>query len=211
MKKLILASVAAMSLTACCQNTATDQAQQTATVSKSDAVIETIMSRRSIRKYKPQPVGRDTVETIIKCGINAPSAMNRQDWELRVVDDQAYLDSLTAIYKAHNEKAAADTTMRNLFRNAPTVIFVAKKNGDTDAALAIENMALAAWSMGIGSCIQGGPVRFIKDAEEAKPYLDKLEFSEGYELSLVLGIGYPDETPEAKPRDESKVKFLDFK
>ena len=49
-------------------------------------VIENIMARRSIRQYKPEPVKRETMDVILNCGINAPNGMNRQSWEVRVVD-----------------------------------------------------------------------------------------------------------------------------
>jgi hypothetical protein len=54
-----------------------------------------------------------------------------------------------------------------------------------------------------------GPSAFLTSNEKAKPYLDKLNFSKGYKLRYVLGAGYPDESPEAKPRDLSKIKFVD--
>ena len=53
-----------------------------------------------------------------------------------------------------------------------------------------------------------GPVQFIK-SEKAKPYLDKLSFSEGYELLMAIAFGYPDEEPQAKPRIYEKIKFID--
>lgn len=49
-------------------------------------VVETIMARRSIRKYKQQPVEKDKLQQILECGINAPNGMGRQSWEIRVVD-----------------------------------------------------------------------------------------------------------------------------
>ena len=52
-------------------------------------------------------------------------------------------------------------------------------------------------------------VRFIKTHPEAQPYLNKLGFGKGYELLYCIGFGYPDESPEAKPRDSSKVKFVE--
>ena len=52
-----------------------------------NAVIETIMTRRSVRKYQPQAVNRDTMQLIVECGINAPNAINRQAWEIRIVDN----------------------------------------------------------------------------------------------------------------------------
>ena len=62
--------------------------------------------------------------------------------------------------------------------------------------------------MGIGSCCLGGPVRFMK-SPAAAGYLKKLDFSDGYELLYAIAFGYPDEAPAAKPRDTSKVKFID--
>lgn len=50
---------------------------------------------------------------------------------------------------------------------------------------------------------------FLNGTPEAKPYLDRLGFSQGYVLRTVIAVGYPDEQPEAKPRDPSKVKFID--
>lgn len=77
-----------------------------------------------------------------------------------------------------------------------------------DCGLLGANMILTAQSMGIGSCCLGGPVRFMK-SPAAAGYLKKLDFSDGYELLYAIAFGYPDEAPAAKPRDTSKVKFID--
>ncbi len=69
-------------------------------------------------------------------------------------------------------------------------------------------MILAAQSMGLGTCCLGGPVRFVNSAPEAKPYLDKLDIPDGYEIAYMIAVGYPDETPKAKPRDMDKVKYI---
>jgi hypothetical protein len=61
----------------------------------------------------------------------------------------------------------------------------------------------------VGSVCLGSPVRFLTDNEVCKPYIEKLGFSEGYEFCLCIGLGYGDESPAAKPRDFSKVKFVD--
>lgn len=179
---------------------------------RSEAVISTIMERRSIRKYKPQPVSRDTMQTILKCGINAPNGMNKQSWEVRVVDDPEFINGVSALYKESNPQAAADSSFKNMFRNAPTVVFIANDLSydcsQIDCGLLGGNMILAAQSMGIGSCCLGGPARFMKSPEAAE-YLKKLGFSKGYELLYCIAFGYPDEAPEAKPRDEAKVKFVE--
>ena len=72
-----------------------------------------------------------------------------------------------------------------------------------------KNICLAALELGLGTCFMAGPSMFLTTNEKAKPYLDKLGFSEGYKLRYVIGVGYPDETPAAKPRDLSKIKFVD--
>ena len=191
------------------------QTQATAEVAQDSAknqVVETIMTRRSIRQYKPEAVEREKMQTIVECGINAPNAMNRQPWEVRVVDNPGYINGVTELYKKANPQAAADSTFRNMFRNAPTVVFIGhdtkSESSPFDCGLLAENMMLSAWSMGIGSCCLGSPARFMMTPEAAE-YLKKLNFSEGYELLYCIGFGYPDETPAAKPRETSKVQFVE--
>lgn len=207
----------ALSFTAqsCCsasaeQSQSAASATQVSQTDRSAAVIETIMTRRSVRRYKPQVVGRDTLTTIVRCGINAPNGMNRQPWEVRIVDSRDFIDGITAVARAKDPRMAADSTATTMFRNAYTVIFVGAKDGcELDCGILGENMALSAWSMGLGTCFLGGPIRFIKDTPECQPYLERLGFSEGVELIYALAVGYPDETPEAKPRDESKFRFVE--
>lgn len=173
-------------------------------------VIDNIMARRSVRAYKAVPVGRDTMNVILKCGINAPNAMNSQNWEVRVLDNADEIAALTKIFAEANGQAARPGFV-NMFRNAPTVAFVAHKAdagmSQIDCGLLGENMMLAAQSLGIGTCCLGGPVRFLTDS--CPDFLKKLDFSEGYELLFAIAFGYPDESPAAKPRDESKVRFVE--
>jgi nitroreductase len=173
-------------------------------------VIKAIMERRSIRKYKDTPVEHEKLATIVKCGINAPSGINKQPWEIRVVESQELINQVNEVYKKANpDIIEKDPSFKNMFRNAPNLICVATaQGGNLDCGLLGENMMLAAQSMGLGTCCLGGPVRFIKDNADAKFFLDKLGFSEGYDLIYILAIGYPDESPDAKPRDESKIQYI---
>ena len=143
----------------------------------------------------------DTMKTILECGINAPNGMNRQSWEIRVVDSPEFIDAVTELFVKANPRAAEDPSFKNMFRNAPTVVFIAHDPSydmsPIDCGLLGENMILSAWSMGIGSCCLGGPVRFMK-SPEAADYLKRLGFSEGYELLYCIGFGYPAESPAAK-------------
>lgn len=184
-----------------------------ATNEKKNAVIETIMARRSIRQYKPQAVGRDTMQVILECGINAPNGQNKQSWEIRVVDNPEFLNGVSEVFKQKNPKMAADPKFRNMFRNAPTVVFIAHDTtydcSQIDCGLLGENMVLAAQSLGVGSVCLASPTRFMVSTPEAAEYLKKLDLPENYELLYCIGFGYPDEAPAAKPRNAAKIKFVD--
>ena len=175
-------------------------------------VLSSIMARRSIRKYLDKPVEHEKLEVIVKCGINAPSGMNRQPWVVRVVEDQKLIADVTEVYKQENaEQVKRDKDFKNMFRNAPNLICVctpANGGGELDAGLLGENIMLAAQSMGLGTCCLGGPVRFLLSNEKCKFFLDRLDIPTDYKLNYIIAIGYPDEQPEAKPRDASKVKFI---
>ena len=175
-------------------------------------VINTIMARRSVRKYLEKPVEHEKLEAVVRCGINAPSGMNRQPWIVRVVEDQQLLSAINEVYKVKNADAVSrDADFRNMFRNAPNIICVctpAKGGGELDAGLLGENMMIAAQSLGLGTCCLGGPVRFLNSEPEAKFFLDRLDIPADYQLNYIIAIGYPDEQPDAKPRDEGKVKFI---
>ena len=206
MKRLLFLAVAALMSAACCQTSN----------SEAEAVDNVIMSRRSIRNYKQIPVSRDTMQVILKAGINAPNGQNRQSWEIRVVDNPDTMSEIKAAMSAANPDVpmAGDS-----FRNAPVMAFIAAdKSYDfslLDCGMLSENMVLSAWSMGVGSICLGSPVRFLDGSEsirsnpEIRKVMDKLGFSEGYQLVLCVGFGYPLESPDAKPRDDSKFRFVD--
>lgn len=211
---LLSAGLLMLSLYSCTSQSSQKEVGTSDNIAKeqSNPVIETIMARRSIRKYKPEAVEREKMQTILDCGIHAPNGMNKQSWEVRVVDNQDFIDGMTEIFKQENPKAAERPGFKNMFNNAPTVAFIAyDPNYDMsqiDCGLLGANMILTAQSMGIGSCCLGGAVRFMK-SPVAADYLKQLGFSDGYELLYAIAFGYPDETPAAKPRDASKVKFID--
>ena len=175
-------------------------------------VLSSMMARRSIRKYLDKPVEHEKLEVIVKCGINAPNGMNRQPWVVRVVEDQQLIADVTEVFKQENaEQVKRDKDFKNMFRNAPNLICVctpAKGGGELDAGLLGENVMLAAQSLGLGTCCLGGPVRFLLSNEKCKFFLDRLDIPADYKLNYIIAIGYPDEQPDAKPRDASKVKFI---
>ncbi len=175
-------------------------------------VLSSMMARRSIRKYLDKPVEHEKLEVIVKCGINAPSGMNRQPWVVRVVEDQKLIADVTEVFKRENaEQVKRDKDFKNMFRNAPNLICIctpANGGGELDAGLLGENIMLAAQSMGLGTCCLGGPIRFLLSNDKCKFFLDRLDIPADYKLNYIIAIGYPDEQPDAKPRDASKVKYI---
>ena len=207
--KTLLGVICAASMFSC-----TAPAQQEAKADEGkNVVIENIMTRRSVRKYQPQAVNRDTMQIILECGINAPNAINKQSWEVRVVDNPEFINGITEVFKKVSPKMAEGADFKNMFRNAPTVVFIANDTtfpfSQVDCGLMAENMMLSAWSMGIGSVCLGSSAHFINNTPEAAPFLEKLGFSENYKTLVCIGFGYPAEIPAAKPRDKDKIKFID--
>ena len=214
MKKLFIAMCAMIMATSCCNSP--KECNKECCEQECNPVIETIMSRRSIRKYKDQAVPRELLDKIAECGINAPNGMNAQQWEVRIVDNPEWLKSVTeaqvkAAAGTPMEKMFSDPDMKNAFRNAPAVIFIAHKPGmctQIDCGLMAGNMVLAAKSLGLGSVCMMGPLVFFSKPE-GKPYREQLGFSEGYQLLLCVGVGYADEEPEARPRNKGVVKYVE--
>ena len=183
---------------------------------KKSGVIDAIEARRSIRAYKDTPVEREKLQLLAECGVKAPSAMNKQEWELRIVDSKKWIDDCTTAYLKAVEgtdkaKYMQTPTFKNIFRNAPVVIFVAVPDvmfaGENVGFLG-ENIMLAATELGLGTCCLGS-VQMIFAEPAMQEYLQSLGFSEGYKLSYALAVGYPDEEPAAKERDLSKIKFVE--
>lgn len=183
---------------------------------KKSGVIDAIEARRSIRAYQDTPVECEKLQLLAKCGVNAPSAMNKQEWELRIVDSKEWIDGCTAAYLKAVEgtemaKRMLTPTFKNIFRNAPAVIFVAAPEGlfsGVNVGMLGQNIMLAATELGLGTCCLGS-VQMIFAEPAMAEYLASLGFSDGYKLSYALAVGYPDESPEAKPRDMSKIKFVE--
>lgn len=187
--------------------------EQAAPEQAESVVVENIMTRRSIRDYKTEPVDREVMAKVLECGIYAPSAMNSQGWAVRVVDAPDFIEGVTNIAVAQRPEIKEQEGFRNIFRNAPTVAFIAipeeSYSGEFDSGLLAENMMLSAWSMGVGSCCLGSVVP-VMNSEEAKPYLERLNLPEGYKLMVAIAFGYPaQETPEAPARDASKAYYVE--
>ncbi|MFT3993084.1 MAG: nitroreductase [Dysgonomonas sp.] len=195
-----------------------EKAKEVSMESKKNAVVEAIMNRRSIRAYKPEQIHQAQLDTIIQCGINAPSALNKQSWEVRVIQNA---DLLAAINNRFVENAKGKTLQGSaakaqepgfsVFHGAPTLIIVARDKSNSysavDCGLFAQNILLSAQSMNIGTCVIGNMASILNDPD-SKEFLEAMQMPDSYEVVFGIAIGYKNESPEAKPRDIAKVQYV---
>lgn len=183
-------------------------------------VIKTILERRAVRKYEDKPVSREDLETLVKCGQYAASAMGFQPWHFTVVTDKAVLDELNEGNKAimladSNTPAPVLEMIRNgtfdTYRGAPCAILVSGEGTDPNTvascANAVENMAIAARSLGLDSCYLAS-YQVCLNAPGGEKLKEKLGIPAGFVPNFALSVGYGAESPEPAPRREGTVNWL---
>ena len=214
MKTLGMA-MALLALGACSpQKNASDKTTEQTTEQQADTnnnqVVETIMARRSIRKYKPQPVEENKLQQIIECGIKAPNGRHLESWEVRILNTPELMEELNKSYRAYQKKMGKKRESHPSF-GAPTLIFIAYNKeydlSQVDCGLLGGNMILTAQSLGLGTCCLGGLARYLESADGAD-MLKRLDLPETHQLLYAIALGYPDEQPNAKSRDFGKVKWV---
>ena len=169
-------------------------------------VLETIKSRRSIRKYKSDMVPQDKLEKIIEAGTYAATGMGKQSPIIVAVTNKELRDKLSAM----NEKIMGTNT--DPFYGAPVVLIVlADKSRPTylyDGSLVMGNLMVEAEAQGIGSCwIHRAKEEF--ESEEGKEILKSLGIEGDYEGIGHCVLGFADgPAPKAAPRKESYVYYV---
>jgi nitroreductase len=181
--------------------------------------MKTILSRRSIRKFKPEQISDEDLNVILQAGQYAPNAMNEQLWHFVAVQNKDLLNKLTDAFKnvylkSGNPKfeAVAKSENFNPYYNAPTFIMVfcdEKAIAPThDGSLAIGNMLLAAEAQGLGGCWLHA-VNFVFNSVEGKDIVKEYGVPEGYAPVGALAVGYKAvESPEPSPRKEGTITIL---
>lgn len=205
MKKSILLGMAACMISAlsACNNGQNTPAEEAKGSNATEAVIENIMTRTSIRQFTDRQIAKDTLENIVKAGMAAPSAVNAQPWAFVVVTEKAVLDSLNSVHPHSNLKTATAAII---------VCGDLKKalEGDgqeywvQDCSAATENILLAAHAYGLGAVWCG--VYPIKERVDAVKGV--LGIPEDIVPLNIVTMGYPDENPE--PKNKFKEENIHF-
>lgn len=169
--------------------------------------LEAILTRKSIKSYKPDMVDKETIDKIIEAGLNAPSGLNKQAAIILAVTNKEVRDELSKINMGKDPFHRADP-----FYGAPVVLVVlADKSVPTyvyDGSLVMENLMLAAHALGLGACwIHRAKETF--ELPEGKALLKKLGIEGEYEGIGNCIIGYPEVEPEKKPRKENRVYYVE--
>jgi nitroreductase len=174
----------------------------------SNPVLTAIAERRSIRRYKDQQLTREQIDAILKAARESPSANNFQPWHFSVV-------LKPAILKEVNEEAHKNLNYPNLpqdlFYAAPAAIFLScdaeSHWGRLDCGIAVQNIALAAHSLGLGSLILGLPEGAFTGPR--KDYFNQLlKFPAGYSYAVAIALGVPAISKEAHPLEPDRVSFV---
>ncbi|MDR3231576.1 MAG: nitroreductase family protein [Synergistaceae bacterium] len=183
-------------------------------------VLRTIMERRSVRRYKADPVGREDIETVLQAALYAPTGGSAEPWHFTVITDGRVIGDFDARARAamaesgiERIEAMGKAPHYRVFFDAPVVILVCgekvlRRTGRhlsalADCSAAIQNMLLAAVSIGLGGCWIG-LVRYLFEREPAFMAPD------GYEPLFALTLGHPDGIPEERAkRREGTVAWLE--
>ena len=155
------------------------------------SLVDVLLSRRSIRRYEQREISRDVLDKILEAGRQAPSAGNKQPWHFIVVTDSEI------------KKEFSKGMFNRFIKDAPVCIvgcahrdIVAGKWSVVSTTIALENMVIAAWALGIGSC-------WIGDFSEEK-VKKLLSIPASWNVVALLSFGHPAEKPQPKKKKTIK-------
>lgn len=181
-------------------------------------LLEVIKSRRSIRKFKEEPISREVITELIDTAVWAPSASNGQPWGFVVIEDREYLQELSSQAikdllarmehqpQLEHYRAMLSKPGFNIFYNAPALIIIYGKKESVwtknDCSMVAQNLMLTAWEKGLGTCWIGF-AHYICDTPEFK---EKHKIDPSYELMAPLILGHPASFPTGVvPRKEYPI------
>ncbi len=191
-----------------------------------NAVLENILKRRSVRQFKPDQIKKEELDLILLAAQYAPSGSNNQSWLFTVIQNKELLleinksvsDSIKVMefsdnYPAKiNSKKKAEEGTFMMYYNAPTLIIVSNLkdyyNNKADCACAIENMFLAATSLGIGSCWIN-QINWVYDDESTRRMLQRLNIPDSHMIGGCVALGYPlNDDLKAATRKKGTIQYF---
>ena len=188
------------------------------------SAIRAIYERRAIRTYDDRPISRDDVELVLDAAIHAPSAVNCQPWAFVVIQErealaryakegtQLLLDEPLAVEVVESGLPDMDRLRQmasgpdfELFHGAPAlvVIYATSADGVPDCFLAAQNLMLASWTLGLGTCPIGLARPLFNRAEVKK----ELGVSPEWTCALPIAIGWPDAAAAPTSRRPAQVAW----
>ncbi|TZE82621.1 nitroreductase family protein [Calorimonas adulescens] len=179
--------------------------------------IKSILSRRSIKEYKPEQIKAEELEMILLAGRYAPSGMNRQPWLFVVIQNKDVLLKINEILQRNRPKnmpAPPPGQKRpNPLETAPTLIVVFGQDDMFttiyDCTLAMGNMMIAATSLGIGSNWVHAVVKDLFTSEEGKALKKEWGVPDEYIPYAAAVFGYKAAEPiQRSPRKDGVVKII---
>ncbi len=179
-------------------------------------VLKAIRDRRSIRNYLDESVSKEDLDCLVAAALQAPSARNGQPYHFTFVTDDNMLSEFSAdaheLYVSNeNAPASLKDPLFDILQGAKLVCFIfATHEGvfvGVDCGIAVENIALAAHSLGLGSVILGMP-REVFSSDKGEKWYKKLNAPEGSYFSIAIGIGKPRSSKEAHPIRDGLVTII---
>lgn len=177
----------------------------------SNAVLENIKERSSTRAYTSQPLTKEQIQTLVDAALQAPTARNDQELFFTVMDGNSEL--LKEINADFYASRGVSNPTANFYYSAPLVILISARENytfeDVDAGIAVENLALASESMGLGNVIIGC-IKALLNGDKKAEYDAKLGIPEGYSFKIAIAIGYKGASKVPHEYNEATlVKYID--
>ena len=169
-------------------------------------VLQNILTRRSIRKFKKEQIKDEELNLILEAGIYAPSGMNKQSWQFSVVQNKEKIELLAKVVR---ESLGRDAGYN--FYAPPTLIMLSNEkdntNGLADCSCALQNIFLMANSLGIGSCWIN-QLKTICDEKEVREVLTSFGIPENHIVWGMASIGYPNSVAKEHKRNDGVIKVV---
>ncbi len=182
------------------------QDSEPTSVDSEQIALDAIMTRSSVRSYTSQKVEEEKIEKLLRAGMAAPTAGNKQPWEFMVINDRAILDKIPTIIKGAHMVAKAQQVIIVLGTPAKALM---PDYWVQDCSAATQNILVAANAMGLGAVWSGAYPENGSGRVEAMSEL--LSLPEGTIALNVIVFGYPDSEPVVKNKwDESKIHYNSY-